>query len=201
MATIAEMVAHSMESIEPSPTGIVWKVWGGEVAYDVRGQCEAIASLRENIRVGVQGVEGRYDFPGRGQRKGKESCHGRSQVTTPDCQDEWLGSRSKDCGLKCGVKMSRVSQVGEVLLEHVGRLSRGRGAWGLISWFFFLFHFLSSYIGFTKLGTKGACRISYHLKQPPIKPHRHPGKNHQPTFLWFKTNCTPDTPNKKFNPD
>jgi len=50
------------------------------------------------------------------------------------------------------------------------------------------------------LGTKTTCSASYGKEKTPstmFSPPRHQGKSHQPKSLWYETNRTPATQNKK----
>jgi len=66
---------------------------------------------------------------------------------------------------------------------------------------FFLFLFLFHVLCFIPhLGTKTTCSASYGKEKPPGT-HRRQGKSHQPKSLWYETNRTPATQNKKSNSD
>jgi len=63
--------------------------------------------------------------------------------------------------------------------------------------FFFLYHVLCIN---QLLGTKTTCSASYGKEKTPspnFYPPRHQGKSHQPKSLWYETNRTPATQNKK----
>ena len=67
----------------------------------------------------------------------------------------------------------------------------------------FLFHFFFYHLVFVfnYMGTKSGWSASYGIKKPLIYPPRRQRKNNQPKSLWYGTNRTPATSNKKSNSD
>ena len=66
--------------------------------------------------------------------------------------------------------------------------------------FFFLFFFYHVLCIKQLLGTKTTCSASYGRERTPspmFSPTWHQGKSHQPKSLWYETNRTPVTQNKK----
>jgi len=67
----------------------------------------------------------------------------------------------------------------------------------LFLFFFFFYHVLCIN---QLLGTTTTCSASYGKEKTPspnFSPPRHQGKSHQPKSLWYETNRTPATQNKK----
>jgi len=75
----------------------------------------------------------------------------------------------------------------------------------LMPFFFLIFFFFYHVLCINQLlGTKTTCSASYGKEKTPspvFYPPRRQGKNHQPKSLWYETNRTPATQNRKSNSD